>query len=160
VNGRLSHPLKIGKWYFECKIANDAITAILGFGTNELLSDVLSLQLAIGRCEYSWGFQLITGAAWYEILFNLIVILFFISYFIYFYFVVGFGCFFNLSRHGHEKLKYASQIKPAKGGIVQIYLDCDEKKIAYGYNGEYLGMILPFLINFELTFEASRLRMW
>jgi hypothetical protein len=57
-------------------------------------------------------------------------------------------------------MKYASQVKPAKGGIVQIYVDCDEKKIAYGYNGEYLGTILPFLINFELTLEVSRLRMW
>jgi hypothetical protein len=91
VNGRMSHPLKIGKWYFECKIVNDAVAAILGFGSNELLSrDVLLLEQAIGKCEHSWGFQLISRAAWCEILLNLSLLLFF------FFFFFFFGCQFGM----------------------------------------------------------------
>jgi hypothetical protein len=55
--------------------------------------------------------------------------------------------------------EYACQVIEAKDGIVQIYLDCDEKMIAFGTNGKYLGTILSFLITLELTLEVSRLRM-
>jgi hypothetical protein len=38
--------------------------------------------------------------------------------------------------------RFVPRVEWEADGIIQVYLDCDKKVMAFGYNGKYLGMIV------------------
>lgn len=105
----MSHPLKTGKWYYECQLLTDSSVVYLGWCT-KLYRFSLEPKL-LGECDGSWCYNLLKHTLLH-----------------------------NNSAPNAQPEKYATHVTWAAGGIVQIYLDCDAKQMAFGYDGKFLGL--------------------
>jgi hypothetical protein len=131
---RMNVPVKTGKWYFECEVGRTRYP-----------------RLTLGWCSQDFRFD-VSGENKKEsqqfsvVIFGMLLLFAYMC--LHHFFVLLASPYFIQSQRRSERSamhdEFGKKVRDSHEGVVQVYLDLDDPliKIAFGFNGEYLGMHL------------------